>query len=390
MKRRALVLLFLLQLTPLLAAEKLDPLAARAQFCEKLAGLVGDQGMVHPEVLSDYVERIHDAVVSDRSSFIFNISAKMENGRLVLTGEAERPEFPDLTKSVFELLGFTNVVDQVEILPDLKKDPAPFAVAVKPYLMTWSQPDLKGHPQDEVLLGEPVYIFKEVLANGHQPDVYLIKNFSGYWGYADKSGFRRVSKKDFIQLINEPKALLLADYKTKNVFIPAGCRLPIKKWGLGRNCLLLGANAEELKVPKTICLRHQRGHDMAGVLARAKVLLGRPYDLGGKNSITGIDCSGLVQLAYRPLGINLARDAKQQYLNGDLILPCVSEALQPGDAIFFMDLEGKVNHTALYLGNGKIIQAQGEQVNIQSMNPADKNYDKRFDHDFIGAKRYWW
>jgi hypothetical protein len=373
-----------MQLTNLFAAAEQDPTVKRAEFCREIAGRVGDQTPVRPEALSNYVERIRSFVLSDRTSFIFNISAAMEGGRLVLTGESERPEFSDITHGVFEQLGFTSIVDRIEILPDLKKDPAPFAVVVKPYAMTWSQPDLRGNPMDEASLDEPVYIFKEL------PDVYLLKNFSGYWGYAAKENFRRVSKIEFIQHVNAPKALLLADYKTKDFFIPAGCRLPIKKWGRSRNCLLLGASGQELEIPRAICERNEREQDMAKVVAQACSLLARPYNLGGRNSVTGIDCSGLVQAAYRTLGISLARDARQQYLNGNLILPCVAEALLPGDAVFFMNPAGQVVHTALYLGDGKIIQAQGDQVKIQSMNPTARDYFERFDRDFIGAKRYWW
>jgi len=144
------------------------------------------------------------------------------------------------------------------------------------------------------------------------------------------------------------------------------------------------------RLPKAICERNERGKEMARVLAQARSLLARPYNMGGRNSVTGIDCSGLVQTAYRTVGLSLARDAKQQYLNGNLILPCVAEALQPGDAIFFINSAGQVGHTGLYLGGGEMIHAQGEGVKIQSMNPKAKNYYERFDREFIGAKRYWW
>ena len=373
-----------MQLTNLFAVAEQEPDVKRIEFCRELARKVGDRKPVRPEALSNYVERIRSFVLSDRTGFIFNISANLKGGRLVLTGISERPEFSDITRGVFEQLGFTSVVDRAEILPNLKRDPAPFAVVVKPHVMTWSQPELKGTPMDEALLAEPIYIFKEL------PEVYLIKNFSGYWGYAAKENFRRVSKEEFIQLINVPKALLLADYKAKDVFVPAGCRLPIKQWGQGRNCVLLDASGRELEIPKAICERNERGKDMARVLAQARSLLARPYNMGGRNSVTGIDCSGLVQTAYRTIGISLARDAKQQYLNGNLILPCVAEALQPGDAIFFMNPAGQVGHTGLYLGDGEMIHAQGAGVKIQSMNPAAKNYFERFARDFIGAKRYWW
>jgi cell wall-associated NlpC family hydrolase len=77
-------------------------------------------------------------------------------------------------------------------------------------------------------------------------------------------------------------------------------------------------------------------------------------------------------------------------LGGHLILPCVKEALLPGDAIFFIGDRGQVDHTALYLGNQDLLHATGAEVKIQSLNPAATNYFKRFDGDFLGAKRFWW
>ena len=373
-----------MQLTNLFTSSEWGASDRRAEFCRRIARRLGGKVDRRPEALQNCIDSIRSFVLSDRVAFVFNLSAAMEQGRLVLAGESERPEFVSITRGVFAQLGFSAVVDRVEIVPDLKQDPAPFAVVSKPYVMARPQPDLKGIGMDEALLGEPVYILKTL------PEVYLIKNFSGYLGYAPKAAFRRISNSEFIQLLNAPKALLLADCQSEGTFIPVGCRLPIKQWGMGRNCVLLGPAGQEWKIPQAICQKNERQQELARVLARARSALGWPYHLGGKNRLTGMDCSAFVQFAYRTLGINLARDAKQQYLNGNLILPCVAAALEPGDALFFMNSTGQVGHTALYLGGGKIIHAQGDRVKIQSLNPAAKDYFKRFDHEFIGAKRYWW
>jgi hypothetical protein len=352
-------------------------------FYREIARKVAAPANLQPAALPVCLGRIRNLVLSDRVGFIFNVSARLEKNDLLLTGETERPEFKKITGQVFRHLGFTSVVDRIEVVPDLKKDPAPFAVAVKPYVMSWSRPDLTGIPMDEALFGEPVYIIKELVG------CYLTKNFSGYWGYAAKEGLRRVSKDEFIQLANAPQVLLTADHRSPGRFIPAGSRLRLKTWGEGQTCVLLGPDGREIEIPKALCQQHDRESDMARVVAQARSFLRRRYNLGGKNSATGIDCSGLVQMAYRAVGLNLARDAKQQYLNGNLILPCVAEALQPGDAIFFMNDTGQVDHTALYLGDREIIHATGPRVRIQSMDPAARDYFPRFDHDFLGAKRYW-
>lgn len=336
-----------------------------------------------PEALAVCLERIRSLVLSDRVGFVFRITASQERDQVVLAGEVERPEFKTITTRVLQHLGFSNLLDRVELVPDLQRDPAPFGVVMKPYLMAWSRPDLTGLAMDEAFLGEPVYVFKEL------PGSILIKNFSGYWGYVAKEALRRITKEEFIRLANAPKALLTADHQANDLLLPSGSRLPIMEWGSGPTCLLLGPSGQKIEVPKTLCQRDERAREMATVLAQARSFLSRPYNMGGKNSVTGIDCSGLVQLAYRAIGLNLARDAKQQYLNGNLLLPCVVEALEPGDALFFMGQTGQVDHTGLYLGDRKILHATGPQVKIQSMDPTAPDYCKRFDHDFIGAKRYW-
>ena len=385
MKAWGVTLLVFMQLNNLFAALELEHFDHEgAAFYQEIARKVGAKVEAKPEGLKTCLERIRSLVLSDRVGFFFNVSAKVEAGRLVLTGESERREFKDITREVFQHLGFTSVVDRIEVVPDLKADPAPFALTVRPHVMSWSHPNLKGTAMDEALFGEPVYILKEL------PGAYLIKDFSGYWGYAAKEGFRRVSREEFNEWVNGPKASLTADVRVKDLFVPVGSRLLVKEWGMGETGLLLGPSGQAIPVPKAICQRHDRAQDLARVLEQARSFLDRPYNIGGKNSATGIDCSGLVIMAYRSVGLNLARDAKQQYLSGNLILPCVAEALQPGDALFFMNETGQVDHTALYLGGGKIIHATGKQVKIQSMDPGAKDYLKRFDREFIGAKRYWW
>src|SRR5262249_43223942 len=48
------------------------------------------------------------------------------------------------------------------------------------------------------------------------------------------------------------------------------------------------------------------------VVDAAKKYLGTPYVFGGTDPNTGLDCSGLVQRAYRDLGIDLPRTSREQ------------------------------------------------------------------------------
>jgi cell wall-associated NlpC family hydrolase len=106
-----------------------------------------------------------------------------------------------------------------------------------------------------------------------------------------------------------------------------------------------------------------------GVLVQtARGYLGVPYVFGGVNPAIGLDCSGLVQLVYRQVGLSLPRTAQQQY---DATARVGRDELQPGDLVFFArtsaDPHDWVTHVGIYIGNGLQINAptDGQVVSIQ-------------------------
>jgi cell wall-associated NlpC family hydrolase len=88
----------------------------------------------------------------------------------------------------------------------------------------------------------------------------------------------------------------------------------------------------------------------AQVVADSKKYLGVKYVLGG-TSMSGIDCSALVQKTYGDLGITLPRLVHQQKLMGTAV-PSLAQA-QPGDLIVFKGGD----HIAIYEGNGRVMHA---------------------------------
>jgi hypothetical protein len=80
--------------------------------------------------------------------------------------------------------------------------------------------------------------------------------------------------------------------------------------------------------------------------------------LWGGTVAPNYDCSGLMQAAFRSIGIQLPRDAYQQEAFLDPI-DSTLEALQPGDLIFFGTPE-KATHVGLYLSNGEYIHSSGQ------------------------------
>ena len=102
------------------------------------------------------------------------------------------------------------------------------------------------------------------------------------------------------------------------------------------------------------------------VITTAREMVGLPYVWGGTDPERGVDCSGLVQVAYASVGIDLPRVSADQARAGTAV-PSLAEA-RPGDLIAW-DNSGRnvgADHIAIYLGNGQMIEAPrpGGQVQV--------------------------
>jgi len=105
----------------------------------------------------------------------------------------------------------------------------------------------------------------------------------------------------------------------------------------------------------------QAGNAMAFALQQQ----GKPYQWGATTTQTNsFDCSSLMLQAYRSGGITLPRVSRDQYRAGAL-LP-VTDA-QPGDLLFWAydpNDPDTIHHVAMYLGDGKIVEAQQTGVPV--------------------------
>ena len=95
---------------------------------------------------------------------------------------------------------------------------------------------------------------------------------------------------------------------------------------------------------------------VATAIAYAEQQIGKPYLWGGTGP-DAFDCSGLVMMAYRAAGIDIARTSEAQWATEPHV---PASQVRPGDLVFFAGSDGTVTspgHVGLVIGNGKMIEA---------------------------------
>ncbi|HEV7653496.1 MAG TPA: NlpC/P60 family protein, partial [Mycobacteriales bacterium] len=135
---------------------------------------------------------------------------------------------------------------------------------------------------------------------------------------------------------------------------PSTATLPPSGGGTGGTVQVLGGTSP-LSAPQAVSV----------AITYALAQVGKPYVWGATGPDT-YDCSGLVQRSYAMAGVALPRTSREQARVGT---PVDLANLLPGDLLFWAynpaDLS-TVHHVAMYLGNGKIVQAPqpGEFVEV--------------------------
>lgn len=111
----------------------------------------------------------------------------------------------------------------------------------------------------------------------------------------------------------------------------------------------------------------------------AKTAVGTAYVWGGTNMKTGVDCSGLCYAAYKAYGYTLPRVSRDMAASSSLLSVTPNTAqLEAGDLVFYAT-GGRVDHVAMYLGNGKVVHASDYTTGV-----IISNYNYRTPHS---AKR---
>ena len=115
------------------------------------------------------------------------------------------------------------------------------------------------------------------------------------------------------------------------------------------------------------------------LLTKARSAIGTPYVRGGSGP-GGFDCSGFVSWAYKSVGVQLPRTAREQSVVGERINKV--EEMRAGDIVAFRHPR-RGYHTGIYVGEGKFIHSprRRSSVKISSLD------DPYFSKTFLSARR---
>lgn len=132
-------------------------------------------------------------------------------------------------------------------------------------------------------------------------------------------------------------------------------------------------------------------------LSLMKRFIGVPYMWGGRSAF-GFDCSAFTNTFWGFMGVNIPRDADQQFQAGRR----VEGSPRPGDSLYFGNLADEepderqigrsaaINHAAISLGGDEVIHATGAVwgVTYNSLDPASPRYRPWLRTHLRGIRRF--
>ncbi|MBN1853001.1 MAG: C40 family peptidase [Pirellulales bacterium] len=342
-------------------------------------------GIGIPDRVPMYIRFFQRELINDVRLFAFSVTPRWrDDGILELTGFVEFQENRDMMARFLKQLGFDRVENQIEVLPSKELKDQLYGFIATTHCFCFDRPTGDKEVVTDCLLGEPVYLLKEA-KNGF----FLCHTVEGYTGYVDGKRIRRVDASEFSQYQTGPQIDMTQDFQqTNGPRIPIGSRIKWIKNGPNGVVAKL-PQGDEILVPSDQCVIQDGNPNpsIERILENAHRLLGTKYLWGGKTS-DGMDCSGLVQVAFATEGIQLPRDSNQQIYLGKLTATrWYRQQMRRGDTLYFLGNTGKITHTGIYLGEGKYLESADPGVQVTSLDPSDTNYNARRSASFAYAKR---
>lgn len=249
-----------------------------------------------------------------------------------------------------------------------------FAVAVQSVVNMREHPDYDKEMGTQILMGTLV----KVLEHDDREGWYLVESPDGYKAWCHDHAVKKMDDSSLAEWNSSRKIIVTVPYTfflespDRNAgHVCDGCIGCVALYSGQRGrfyCVTLPSGAKAY-VPKSDAMLLEKWEAALpskealpeSIIKTAKMFLGVPYLWGG-TSIKGVDCSGFSQQVFSLNGILLPRNASAQAKVGEPVdISAGLHNLKPGDLLFFgktrEDGSTRINHVAIYIGGGKIIQS---------------------------------
>lgn len=253
-------------------------------------------------------------------------------------------------------------------------------------------PSHAAEQSTQAVLGTPVRIISQT------EDWYKVEMPDGYTGYMKANTIRPLSDSEHKQWLQAPRVVCksrltwLEDKDGQDGYAPYGAILVHSSTDTGKAGYVsvttpagkhLYVKESDVWTSMEDWIRSNSEGGPEEVIRLAYTMLGCPYLWGGTSSLAP-DCSGFTQIAFTAAGLLIPRDTSMQIKYGEAV-PSIKEARR-GDLIFYGN-NGRVNHVAIYLGEGKIIHSSGH-VRICRMYPDIPGEEDLFTLRPMAIRRY--
>jgi len=198
----------------------------------------------------------------------------------------------------------------------------------------------------QLLFGEPLKVVQI-----HENWIEIETYFDAYSGWMDIKHALAISEKEMRIWLNQ---LRYAPISSWTLSTPWGNQMLFPASFVGEDSFHIGTYL--------FTLQTKVDNVRKSPFELALSYLNSPYLWGGK-SISGTDCSGLVQSVFRIYGINLPRDAYQQEETGSNV---EFDQHKEDDLAFFSNAQRKIIHVGIIGKSNQIIHASG-RVRIDTL-----------------------